>query len=69
MSQLQHEYANEVGMIANVPQFQVGNAIIAALTQINTRLGVIDRRLDGIDGRLDGIDGRLDGMERQQQIR
>jgi len=42
MSQLQHEYANEVGKIANVPQFQGGNAILAALIQINTRLGVID---------------------------
>jgi hypothetical protein len=46
MSQIQHEYyANEVGKIANTPQFQNGNAILAALTRLETRLDGIETRL------------------------
>jgi len=36
---------------------------LAAISEINSRLGAIETRLDSMDGRLDSMDGRLDSMD------
>ena len=36
---------------------------LAAISEINSRLGAIETRLDSMDGRLDSMDGRLDSVD------
>jgi hypothetical protein len=39
-----------------------GDAILAAIEQLESRFDGMEQRLDGIVGRLDGIVGRVDGI-------
>ena len=57
--QAQHDYFEEINKLQNVPAFN-GNAILAAIRQL-------ENRFDGVEQRLDGIVGRLDVMDTRQQ--
>lgn len=55
--------AVEMRKVPDMPQFDLGNAILAELQGMNARFDRIEARLGRIETRLDGMETRLTGVE------
>jgi hypothetical protein len=84
MSQIQHEFANEMTKFSNTPRFDPNNAILQTLQGLDEKFdmlnGKIDTAVQQLNGKIDAavqqfnrrfdeFGERLDKLDKRQQIR